>query len=181
MSRTGASTPDATKITAAASSRASLLRRASARLDPAASARLDSAAFPAPSPPSFTTPLRIVTGTRFRFLIMPKPEHHLSRYVTEQPSYSILQRGIETHVLPVAEEYGMAVLAWSPLASGWLSGAVREGREITTSRSALLPERFDLTIPANRTRLDAVELLAKVAAEADLTMIQLALGFVTGH
>ncbi len=108
-------------------------------------------------------------------------EHHLSRYVTEQPSYSILQRGIETHVLPVAEEYGMAVLAWSPLASGWLSGAVREGREITTSRSALLPERFDLTIPANRTRLDAVELLAKVAAEADLTMIQLALGFVTGH
>ncbi len=108
-------------------------------------------------------------------------EHHLSRYVTEQPSYSILQRGIETHVLPVAEEYGMAVLAWSPLASGWLSGAVREGRELTTSRSALLPERFDLTIPANRTRLDAVELLAKVAAEADLTMIQLALGFVTGH
>ena len=28
-------------------------------------------------------------------------EHHLGRYVTEQPSYSILQRGIETHVLPV--------------------------------------------------------------------------------
>jgi aryl-alcohol dehydrogenase-like predicted oxidoreductase len=108
-------------------------------------------------------------------------EHHLSRYVTEQPSYSILQRGIETHVLPVTEEYGLGVLAWSPLASGWLSGAVREGREITTSRSKVLPQRFDLAIPANRDRLDAVERLVKVADGAGLTLIQLALGFVTAH
>ncbi|MZE80754.1 aldo/keto reductase [Streptomyces xinghaiensis] len=108
-------------------------------------------------------------------------EHRLSRYVTEQPSYSILQRGIETHVLPVTEQYGLGVLAWSPLASGWLTGAVRAGREVTTSRSAVMPERFDLTVPANRARLDAVERLAGVADEAGLTMIQLALGFVTAH
>ncbi|MBD3002739.1 MULTISPECIES: aldo/keto reductase [unclassified Streptomyces] len=108
-------------------------------------------------------------------------EHHLSRYVTEQPSYSILQRGIERDVLPVTEEYGLGVLVWSPLASGWLSGAIREGRSITTSRSALMPERFDVTIPSNRARLDAVERLAEVADEAGLTMIQLALGFVTAH
>ncbi|TDU02053.1 aryl-alcohol dehydrogenase-like predicted oxidoreductase [Streptomyces sp. 846.5] len=108
-------------------------------------------------------------------------EHRLSRYVTEQPSYSILQRGIETHVLPVTEEYGLGVLAWSPLASGWLSGAVRAGREVATHRSALVPQRFDLAIPSNRARLDAVEQLAKVADQAGLTMIQLALGFVTAH
>ncbi|GGV32011.1 aldo/keto reductase [Actinomadura cremea] len=108
-------------------------------------------------------------------------EHHLGRYVTEQPSYSILQRGIESDVLPVSEQYGLGVLAWSPLASGWLSGAVREGREIATHRSAVLPERFDLGVPANRARLDAVERLAGVADEAGLTMIQLALGFVTAH
>jgi aryl-alcohol dehydrogenase-like predicted oxidoreductase len=108
-------------------------------------------------------------------------ENHLSRYVTEQPSYSILQRGVETHVLPVTEQYGLGVLAWSPLASGWLSGAVRAGREITTSRSALLPQRFDLDRPANRARLDAVEQLAGIADRAGLTMIQLALGFVTAH
>lgn len=108
-------------------------------------------------------------------------EHHLSRYVTEQPSYSILQRGIETHVLPVTEEYGLGVLAWSPLASGWLSGAIREGRDIATSRSTFMPQRFDTAIPSNRARLDAVERLAAVADEAGLTMIQLALGFVTAH
>jgi aryl-alcohol dehydrogenase-like predicted oxidoreductase len=108
-------------------------------------------------------------------------DHHLSRYVTEQPSYSILQRGIEAHVLPVTAEYGLGVLAWSPLAAGWLSGAVREGQPVTTHRSAIVPQRFDTAIPANRARMDAVEQLAKVAAGAGLTMIQLALGFVTAH
>ncbi|WP_290060905.1 aldo/keto reductase [Amycolatopsis solani] len=108
-------------------------------------------------------------------------EHHLTRYATEQPSYSILQRGIEAHVLPVTQEYGLGVLAWSPLASGWLSGAVRAGQEISTNRSQVLPQRFDLTDPANQARLDAVEKLAKLADQADLSLIQLALGFVTAH
>ncbi|MGW2120833.1 aldo/keto reductase [Streptomyces sp. SM1] len=105
----------------------------------------------------------------------------LGRYVTEQPSYSILQRGIEADVLPVTEEYGLGVLVWSPLASGWLSGAVRKDRDVTTHRSTFMPDRFDLTQSVNRTRLDAVERLAAVADEAGLTMIQLALGFVTAH
>ncbi len=108
-------------------------------------------------------------------------EHHLSRYVTEQPSYSLLQRGIETHVLPVTQQYGMGVLVWSPLASGWLSGAIREGREMTTSRATMMPQRFDLSVPANRARLDAVEQLATIADKAGLTLIQLALGFVAAH
>ncbi|MFH9601856.1 aldo/keto reductase [Streptomyces rochei] len=108
-------------------------------------------------------------------------EHRLSRYVTEQPSYSLLQRGIERDVLPVSQEYGLGVLVWSPLASGWLSGAARAGREIATHRSATLPDRFDTALPANRARLDAVERLARVADEAGLTLIQLALGFVTAH
>jgi aryl-alcohol dehydrogenase-like predicted oxidoreductase len=108
-------------------------------------------------------------------------DNHLGRYVTEQPGYSILQRAVEAHVLPVTEQYGLGVLAWSPLASGWLSGAIREGREMTTNRSAFMPDRFDTAIPVNRAKLDAVERLAKVADEAGLTMIQLALGFVTAH
>ncbi|MEE1832157.1 aldo/keto reductase [Streptomyces sp. SP17KL33] len=108
-------------------------------------------------------------------------EHRLGRYVTEQPSYSVLQRGVEAHVLPVAEEYGLGVLVWSPLASGWLSGAVREGRAVATSRSAFMPDRFDMALPYNRARLAAVEQLAVIAEEAGLTLIQLALGFVTAH
>ena len=108
-------------------------------------------------------------------------ERALGRYVTEQPSYSVLQRGIEAHVLPVAQEYGLGVLAWSPLASGWLSGAIRAGNDISTHRSAFMAARFDLSLASNQARLDAVERLAKVADAAGLTLIQLALGFVTAH
>jgi aryl-alcohol dehydrogenase-like predicted oxidoreductase len=75
----------------------------------------------------------------------------------------------------------MGVLVWSPLASGWLSGAIREGREIATSRATMMPQRFDLSLPANRARLEAVERLVKIADDAGLTLIQLALGFVTAH
>jgi aryl-alcohol dehydrogenase-like predicted oxidoreductase len=105
----------------------------------------------------------------------------LTPYATEQPSYSLLQRGIERDVLPVAEQYGLGVLAWSPLASGWLSGAVREGRDITTHRSGFMAARFDLSSPVNRARMDAVEQLAAIADGAGLPLVQLALGFVTAH
>jgi aryl-alcohol dehydrogenase-like predicted oxidoreductase len=108
-------------------------------------------------------------------------EHHLGRFVTEQPGYSILQRAIESHVLPVTQEYGMGVLVWSPLASGWLSGAIRAGQAITTSRSTVLPQRFDTSVPANQAKTAAVEQLAAIAERAGLTLIQLALGFVTAH
>ena len=108
-------------------------------------------------------------------------QHHLGRYVTEQLNYSILNRGAETDVLPVTENHGLGVLVWSPLSSGWLSGAIRAGREITTHRSTAMPQRFDLDVPANRVKLDVIEQVANVAADAGLTMIQLALGFVTAH
>jgi aryl-alcohol dehydrogenase-like predicted oxidoreductase len=108
-------------------------------------------------------------------------QHHLTHYVTEQPNYSILQRGIERDVLPVAEQYGLGVLVWSPLASGWLSGAIRADREISTPRSGFLPQLYDTALPANRAKLDAVEQLVKVAEQAGLSLIQLALGFVTAH
>jgi aryl-alcohol dehydrogenase-like predicted oxidoreductase len=44
-----------------------------------------------------------------------------------------------------------------------------------------MPQNFDTTVAVNRAKLDAVEQLAKVADQAGLTMIQLALGFVTAH
>lgn len=44
-----------------------------------------------------------------------------------------------------------------------------------------MPQRFDLSVPANRARLDAIEQLVKIAADAGLSMIQLALGFVVAH
>src|SRR3954467_11738877 len=56
-------------------------------------------------------------------------DRRLQRFVCEQPPYSILVRGIEADVLPVAQRYGMGVIPWSPLASGWLTGRWRKGAE----------------------------------------------------
>jgi aryl-alcohol dehydrogenase-like predicted oxidoreductase len=80
------------------------------------------------------------------------------RFVTEQPPYSILVRGIERDVLPVAQEYGMGVLPWSPLASGWLTGRFRKGQDAPDSKRAeLTPGRYDLSTAESRRKLDAVD------------------------
>jgi aryl-alcohol dehydrogenase-like predicted oxidoreductase len=103
------------------------------------------------------------------------------RFVSEQPPYSMLVRSIEKDVLPMCQKYGMGVLSWSPLAGGWLSGAFGVGKENTSRRSAMLPHHYDLTIPGNQQKVEAVTALATVADDAGLSLIQLALGFVLEH
>jgi aryl-alcohol dehydrogenase-like predicted oxidoreductase len=105
----------------------------------------------------------------------------LGRFSTEQPPYSILVRGIERDLLPVAQSYGMGVIPWSPLTGGWLSGSFGEGKKNSSRRSARLPERYDLSIPENKKKLDVVIELTKLANEANLTLIELALAFVLEH
>src|SRR5579863_9657278 len=103
------------------------------------------------------------------------------RFRTEQPPYSILVRGIERDVLPTAQAYGMGVIPWSPLAGGWLSGRFGEGKDNTSRRAARIPGRYDLTLPGNQRKLELVTALGKLAEEAGLTMIELALAFVLEH
>src|ERR1700761_4780179 len=57
----------------------------------------------------------------------------LARFRTEQPPYSILDRGIEREVLPICAKYGMGVMVWSPLAKGMLTGRYRKGRDLPDS------------------------------------------------
>ena len=106
----------------------------------------------------------------------------LSRFTTEQPPYSILVRGIEADLLPVAQEYGLGVLPWSPLAGGWLSGRYRKGQEVAESKRAnRMPSRFDLSLPDNQRKLDAADALGKLADEAGIPLVQLAIAFVLQH
>jgi len=103
------------------------------------------------------------------------------RFRTEQPPYSMLVRGIERDVLPTCLNYGMGVIPWSPLAGGWLSGQFGAGKENTSRRAARLPSRYDLALPGNQKKLEVVGELAKVASDAGLTLIELALAFVLEH
>jgi aryl-alcohol dehydrogenase-like predicted oxidoreductase len=104
-----------------------------------------------------------------------------ARYVCEQPPYSILVRGVETEVLPTCLQYGMGVIPWSPLGGGWLSGKYRKGSDIKGHRAERMPARYDLSVPGNQEKLDAVEQLAQLAERAGISLIHLALAFVIRH
>lgn len=104
------------------------------------------------------------------------------RVVCEQPPYSILVRAAERDVLPTCERYHMAVIPWGPLNGGWLSGRVRKGRPVPEShRAARLPSRYDLTLPGNQRKVDAVDALAQLADGAGVSMVELSLAFVLRH
>lgn len=101
----------------------------------------------------------------------------LARFRTEQPPYSILNRGIEREVLPACERYGMGAMIWSPLAMGMLTGRYRKGEPQPDSGRA---RRFPKQMSDER-RLDAVEQLIPLAQEAGLPLAHMALGFVMAH
>src|SRR3712207_5193129 len=109
-------------------------------------------------------------------------DRRLQRFVTEQPPYSILVRGIEADVLPTCARHGMAVIPWSPLGGGWLSGRYRKGASLPSStRAQRLPARFDMSLPGNQRKLEAADQLAQLADEAGIPLVQLALAFVLNH
>jgi aryl-alcohol dehydrogenase-like predicted oxidoreductase len=104
------------------------------------------------------------------------------RFVTEQPPYSILVRGVEADVLPTCLRHRMGVIPWSPLAGGWLTGRYRKGVEPPRSmRADRLPQRYDMSLPGNQRKLEAAEQLALLAEDSGHTLIEVALGFVLRH
>jgi aryl-alcohol dehydrogenase-like predicted oxidoreductase len=99
----------------------------------------------------------------------------LHRLRSEQPPYSILNRGIEREVLPVAQRYGMGVLVWGPLGQGMLTGRVRRGQDTDVTRAKIMP------VFSDERRLDAVERLIPIAEEAGLSMPHMAMAFAISH
>jgi aryl-alcohol dehydrogenase (NADP+) len=99
----------------------------------------------------------------------------LARFHTEQPAYSILNRGIEREVLPTTQRFGMGTLVWGPLGQGLLTGRVRKNQDNNLRRAGLFQHLND------ERRLDAVEKLIPLAAEAGLSMTHLAMAFTIAH
>ena len=108
-------------------------------------------------------------------------ERRLERFRTEQPPYSLLVRGIELDVLPTARRQGMGILTYSPLSGGWLSGSWSANSSPTSPSRQWVTARFDMSVLENQRKLEAVDQLAKVADEAGVSLIELAIAFVTSH
>jgi aryl-alcohol dehydrogenase-like predicted oxidoreductase len=99
----------------------------------------------------------------------------LERFSTEQPAYSLLNRGIEREVLPATQRYGMAALVWGPLGQGLLTGRVRKNQHNDLRRAGRIHHLTD------EHRLEVVEQLVPLAQEAGLPMTHLAMAFTIAH
>jgi aryl-alcohol dehydrogenase-like predicted oxidoreductase len=99
----------------------------------------------------------------------------LARFHTEQPVYSLLNRGIEAEVLPVAQRHGLGTVVWGPLGQGLLTGRVRRGQPSDLRRAALVQHLRD------ERRLDVVEQLIPLAAGAGMPLTHLAMAFTIAH
>jgi aryl-alcohol dehydrogenase-like predicted oxidoreductase len=104
----------------------------------------------------------------------------LMRFRTEQPPYSLLARGIERDVLPVAERWGMGVLTWSPLGFGFLTGNHR-AEAADSARARLRPAWFDPEDPQVARKLAVAEQLARVADDLGRPLPALATAFPLAH
>jgi len=122
-------------------------------------------------PPEQIVEARWVAETRAR-----------ERFACEQPSYSVLARGVESSVLPTCQRFGMGVITFSPLNGGWLTGKYRrDASPPEDSRASRYPDHFDFGGAATEAKLDAVERLQRIAGETGLSLVHLALGFVLEH
>lgn len=102
-------------------------------------------------------------------------EHHgLSKFVSAQMYYSIAGRDIEREVVPMAQDQGLAILPWSPLAGGLLSGKFDPDKP---NPEGARRSSFDFP-PVDRARLPGVlKALREVAAQADTSVARVALAW----
>jgi len=95
------------------------------------------------------------------------------RFVSAQNEYSLVERDVETELVPALQHYGLGLLPYFPLANGLLTGKYRRGAarpagtrlQSSDYDSYLTPERFDL-----------VEALEQYARERDRTLLDVAIG-----
>jgi aryl-alcohol dehydrogenase-like predicted oxidoreductase len=105
-------------------------------------------------------------------------EYALNRFVTEQPAYSLLDRSIERELVPMAQAYGIGLLAFSPLAEGILTGKYERGKPLPEdSRFARVTKPGPYAARLTDQVHDALDVLRALAKDKAITMSQLALGW----
>src|ERR671927_415431 len=102
----------------------------------------------------------------------------LNRFVTEQPPYHLLDRRIERELVPFAQTYGTALIPWSPLAGGFLTGKYSrdESQSPEDSRYGLQPRRMGRNHFTDES-FDVLEAVQAIAGEKNCTPGQVALAW----
>jgi len=103
---------------------------------------------------------------------------HLARPISAQLYYNLLHREIEAETLPACWEFGLGVIPFFPLESGFLTGKYSRQATPEGARLAEGPRRGTVLTDENFARLEALEAFAR---ERDHTLLELALGWLLSH
>jgi aryl-alcohol dehydrogenase-like predicted oxidoreductase len=105
---------------------------------------------------------------------------NVNPFVSVEPEYSMLKRGIEKELLPCCQRYKLGIIPYFPLASGFLTGKYKRGQRP--------PENTRLAVQAGRAQtiltdanFDVLEKLEAFAAERGHTLTELAFAWLLAH
>lgn len=101
-------------------------------------------------------------------------EYGLNRFSCEQSPYHLFDRSIEHELIPMAQAYGLALMAWSPLAGGLLTGKYLHG---ISDGGRIQPGSWWADRHFTPVVAEAVKSLAQIAREKECTLSQLALAW----
>ena len=103
---------------------------------------------------------------------------NLTRFVTAQNLYNLLDRRLEREIVPACEQYNIGILPYFPLASGLLTGKYRRGvKPEKGTRMATMGQRASAAMSDNN--FDVIENLDKFARERKHTLLELAMSWLT--
>ncbi|TDB71056.1 aldo/keto reductase [Micromonospora sp. KC721] len=98
----------------------------------------------------------------------------LTRFVSAQNHYNLLQRDAEVEVIPACERFGLGLLPFFPLANGLLTGKYKRGEAPPTGSRLSGGGRYAQRLAA--ANWDTIEAIEAYAAERGLTMLDVAIG-----
>ena len=100
----------------------------------------------------------------------------LNRFISEQPHYSLINRRVEVSVLPMAQKYEIAILPWSPLAMGFLTGKYQRDQE--KPAGSRFTTQINWLNGLSDQAYDLLDLLQEMAQQKEATVSQVALAWV---
>lgn len=104
-------------------------------------------------------------------------EYGFNRFVSEQPSYHLLDRRIERELVPMAQTYGLAIIPWSPTAGGFLTGKYKPNSPPPDDSRFAVFWRGEETRHLTEQSAAILTLLEEISQEKGCTMYEVALAW----
>jgi aryl-alcohol dehydrogenase-like predicted oxidoreductase len=104
----------------------------------------------------------------------------IASYVSAQNQYNLLDRRVERELVPACREFGVGILPYRPLASGFLTGKYRRGAEPPKGTRLALMQRMAQTMLTDE-NFSIIERLEKFAHDRGHTLLELAVGWLASQ